>query len=233
MQTVDISKCIEGRFVRELKNRFLCEVLIDGVSTVCYVPSSCHLGHFLPLAGKRVLLVPVASNAAKTQYALFAVPYKKSMIFLNTSVANYAVINSIQTRKMAFLGCRRTTIREHYIDGYKADLFVKDTNTIIEVKSVLTSESEAVFPTVYSGRTIKQLKQLDALLGNGYNAHFCVVSLNPYVKAVNLSLQSEFGNTFDACLSDGLTFSAFTCTIKDNKFVLSHRLPIRFDYSTV
>lgn len=30
MQTVDMSKCIEGIFVKELKNRFLCEVLISG-----------------------------------------------------------------------------------------------------------------------------------------------------------------------------------------------------------
>ena len=33
MQTVDTpTKYIEGIFVQELKNRFLCEVLIDGVS---------------------------------------------------------------------------------------------------------------------------------------------------------------------------------------------------------
>ena len=44
MQTVDKApKFIEGVFVKELKNRFLCEVLVNGESTVCYVPSSCHL----------------------------------------------------------------------------------------------------------------------------------------------------------------------------------------------
>ena len=34
MQTVDMSKCIEGIFVKELKNRFLCEVLISGISSI-------------------------------------------------------------------------------------------------------------------------------------------------------------------------------------------------------
>ena len=35
MQTVDkASKFIEGVFVKELKNRFLCEVLVNGESTI-------------------------------------------------------------------------------------------------------------------------------------------------------------------------------------------------------
>ena len=38
-----------GIFIRELKNRFLCEVEIDSESVVCYVPSSCHLSNFLKL----------------------------------------------------------------------------------------------------------------------------------------------------------------------------------------
>lgn len=59
MQTVNANQEYkEGVFVQELKNRFLCEVLIDGALTVCYVPSSCHLGNFLSLAGKRVFSFP-------------------------------------------------------------------------------------------------------------------------------------------------------------------------------
>ena len=47
------SHFIEGRFQRELKNRFLCEVSVNGETSVCYVPSSCHLGNFLQLKDKR------------------------------------------------------------------------------------------------------------------------------------------------------------------------------------
>jgi len=89
MQTVDTqTNFIEGIFVQELKNRFLCEVLIDGASTVCYVPSSCHLSNFLVLKGKKVLLVPTQAPNARTKYALFAVRYRRSYILLNTSMAN-------------------------------------------------------------------------------------------------------------------------------------------------
>ena len=230
MQTVDISKCIEGTFVRELKNRFLCEVLIDGVSTVCYVPSSCHLGNFIELKGKRVFLLPTITKNARTPYSLFAIPNNKQLILLNTSAANDAVGNSLKTRKASFLGSRKQINREIYLDDYKADFFIRDTNTIIEVKSVLSLDKQAVFPTVYSERTIKQLKQLNTLMKRGYNAHYVIVSLNPSVKTVLLSPQTEFWQYFNECLTQGMNCSAFTCKIKDMRISLDRRIPIENIY---
>ena len=98
MQTVLNPEYKTGIFKQELKNRFLCEVEIDGESTVCYVPSSCHLGNFLKLQGKRVILVPTQSKESRTEYALFAFPHKKNYIVLNTSMANRAVKDSINGR---------------------------------------------------------------------------------------------------------------------------------------
>ena len=132
MQTVLNPEYRIGIFKRELKNRFLCEVDIDGESTVCYVPSSCHLENFLNLQGKRVILVPTQSKEARTDYALFAFPYKKNYIVLNTSMANRAVKESINRRKFSFLGKRKSIFTEHYIEGYKSDIFIQDTNTIID-----------------------------------------------------------------------------------------------------
>ena len=41
MQTVNSNEIVEGYFIRELKNRFLCEVEVNSDLDVCYVPSSC------------------------------------------------------------------------------------------------------------------------------------------------------------------------------------------------
>ena len=103
MQTVLTPEHKTGIFIQELKNRFLCEVEIDGESTVCYVPSSCHLSNFLDLKGKSVLLAPTQSKNARTQFALFAIPYKKNYILLNTSMANRTVADSIKGRRVCFL----------------------------------------------------------------------------------------------------------------------------------
>ena len=88
MQTTRDPEYITATFIKELKNRFLCEVEIDGERVVCYVPSSCHLSNFFKPEGKKVLLVPTQTKNTRTKYALFAVPYKKSYIILNTSMAS-------------------------------------------------------------------------------------------------------------------------------------------------
>ena len=100
-----------GIFVKELKNRFLCEVEIDSELVVCYVPSSCHLSNFLKLNKKEVLLVPTATPNSRTKYALFAVPYKKNYIVLNTSMANRAIEESLKSRLFAYLGKRKNVIK--------------------------------------------------------------------------------------------------------------------------
>jgi DNA-binding sugar fermentation-stimulating protein len=86
---------VEGKFIRELKNRFLCEVKIDGKVEECYVPSSCHLSNFLQLKGKRVLLIPTQGKNPRTRYALYAAPYRRNYIILNTSLSNVAIEKNI------------------------------------------------------------------------------------------------------------------------------------------
>lgn len=217
MQMVDTpSKFIEGIFVKELKNRFLCEVLIDGVSTVCYVPSSCHLGNFLDLQNKKVLLVHTQTPKSRTQYALFAIPYKKSQIILNTSMANFAVANSLRGRRFSYLGIRKNILKEHKIDDYKADIYIKDTNTIIEIKSIITTNRLGIFPTVYSERTLNQLEKIQDLLSQGYKVCFIIVSLNPYVRKIQIDRKTEFFNHFQACIEKGMMVKGYSCSLVDD-----------------
>ena len=228
MQTVDTpSKFIEGIFVQELKNRFLCEVLIDGVPTVCYVPSSCHLGNFLDLRNKKVLLVRTQTPKSRTQYALFAIPYKKSQIILNTSMANSAVANSVHGRRFSYLGPRKTIFKEHRIDEYKADLYIKDTNTIIEIKSIISTNKTGVFPTVYSERTLNQLKKIQYLLSHGYKVCFIIVSLNPYVSEIEIDKQSEFFKHFKTCINQGMIVKGYACSLVENCLKISKGIEIK------
>lgn len=226
MQTVLNPEYITGIFKRELKNRFLCEVEIDGESTVCYVPSSCHLSNFLDLQGKKVILIPTMAKDARTQYAVYAVPYKRSYLILNTSMANRAIEASIQSRRFAYLGMRKNVIKEHYVDGYKSDLFIADSNTVIEIKSVLSTDTFASFPTVFSERSVSQLEKLRALIVAGYNVHYIIVSLNPYVKGISILTNTQFSIALKTCVELGMTISAFTCRLKDDELCIEHRLHI-------
>ena len=228
MQATSEKDFIIGIFKKELKNRFLCEVQIDGEDVVCYVPSSCHLSNFLQLEGKKVLLVPTQTTNSRTPYSLFAVPHKRNYIVLNTSLANRAVENSIQSRRFYYLGKRNNGMKEHTIDGYKADLYFPNEKMIVEVKSIISISENAKFPTVYSERTVRQLHQIHELLHKGYKVCMIIVSLHPYVKNVIIDKNSEFYFELDKCLKAGLGIKAYTSRL--NNLILSIDKEIEINY---
>ena len=122
-------KLIKAIFISEIKNRFLCEVSIDGIKTRCYVPSSCRLDNLLDLKGKEVLLIPTSSKNAKTSFSLLAIAYRSNYIILNSSLANYAVGQALTSRRFSSLGKRKLILRETYVGEYKSDFFISDTET--------------------------------------------------------------------------------------------------------
>lgn len=224
MQTTSDSRFVVGTFKSELKNRFLCEVQIDNEDVVCYVPSSCHLSNFIKLEGKRVLLIPTQSEKSRTPLALFAMPYKRNYIILNSSMANRAIENSIQRRRFSFLGKRKDIIKEHTVDGYKADLFLPASNTIIEVKSIISVKDSAIFPTVYSERTISQLKAIHSMLLKGYRVCLAIVSLHPYLKNIQIDSTTEFYTELVKCIETGLVLRAYTCRLQNDKVLIDKEI---------
>lgn len=226
MQTASNPRFVIGTFKKELKNRFLCEVQINGEDVVCYVPSSCHLSNFLQLDGKKVLLVPTQASNSRTPYALFAVPYKRNYIVLNTSMANRAIESSIQGKRFSDLGERKDGIKEHTIDGYKTDIYLPSTKTIVEIKSLISLCDNAKFPTVYSERTIKQLEQLYQLLCKGYRAFLIIVSLHPYVKNIIIDKESKFYSQLMKCLNAGLIIKAYTTRLNGSVLLVDKEIKI-------
>lgn len=113
-----------GIFKEELKNRFLCLVEVDGEDTLCYIPSSCRLSNFVSMAGKTVLLSPVAATDARTKYSVEALAVGHEFVLLNMSKANKVVIDNIHSRRFAILGKRSSIKKECTIAGYKSDLYM-------------------------------------------------------------------------------------------------------------
>lgn len=229
MQTISHSDFVVGIFKKELKNRFLCEVNIDGEDVVCYVPSSCHLSNFLKLEGKEVLLVPTATPKSRTKYALFAVPYKKNYIILNTSMANKAIEAGIHRRRFHFFGKRKKVIKEHVVENYKTDLYLSESNSIVEIKSIISLDENAIFPTVYSERSISQLRQLNALLKKGCKAYFLIVSLHPYIKEIRIDESTEFYSELIQCIDNGLVLKGFSCRLTREGIIIDKRIPIKYN----
>lgn len=214
--------------MKELKNRFLCEVKIDGKVEECYVPSSCHLSNFLQLKGKRVVLIPTQGKNPRTKYALYAAPYRRNYIILNTSLSNVAIEKGIHNRRFSYLGKRSNVQKEHSVEGYKADLYIPKTKTIVEIKSVLSENDEAVFPTVFSERTQNQLKSIQEMLDKGYKVVFIIVSLNPYIKKLTIDISTEFYSELTRCIEKGMEIRAYTSYLKDYEIEIKKQIPLLY-----
>lgn len=204
-----------GVFKKELKNRFLGTVNIEGTDTVCYIPSSCRLSNFIDLSNRHVMLQPIKKKDARTTYSVYAVKHQRSYVLLNMSDSNRIIEESIHRRIFAFLGKRRSIFREKNIDGYKSDLYLEDTDTIIEVKSILSFDNTAHFPTVFSERAICQLKNIRKLLNSGHKVCYMFVSMYFGVKEICINeQQEEYCKLFRECIKSGMEVCAFSLGMK-------------------
>ena len=212
----DNPKIIFGTFKQEIKNRFLCSVEIGGETVTCYVPSSCRLSNFLDMTDRSVMLTPVTNPNARTRFALYAVKYGRYYVPINLANSNRMVEQEIMRRYFSFLGKRKNVTREKKIQDYKCDLFVNDTNTVIEIKSLLAFEKKAVFPTVYSERAVKQLEQLSLLLDQGYSVCFMMISLSRTVKEISINPEiKDFYDLFLECVRKGMKYKGFSLRLND------------------
>ncbi len=179
---------IEGTFLREDKRRFLCYVLIGKNEYKCYLPSSCKICKIFNLAGRSVLLYENGSASNRTKYSVFAVKVGTRFILLNLAEANSIIAQNLMKRSFSFLGKRRSVKREEIIDGYKSDLYIEDTDTVIEIKTLLSFDEEAIFPSVKTKRTEIQLSRIVNLL-DSHKVVLLIVVLNPDIKRIRLNPQ--------------------------------------------
>ncbi|WP_298035298.1 DNA/RNA nuclease SfsA [uncultured Dysosmobacter sp.] len=218
-----------GIFKAELKNRFLCLVEVDGEDNLCYIPASCRLSNFIDLTGREVLLSPVISPNARTKYSVYALEGNDGFILLNLSKANEAVANNLCSRRFSFLGKREHIRKEHNVDGYKSDLYIEDTCTILEIKSILSfaRDKNAVFPSVYSQRAIDQLFRLNSLLDAGYSACYIFVSLNPKIKQLAINIEfKEYWEAFNHCVKKGMNVKGVSIKLINGEPLIHSSLPV-------
>lgn len=222
------STTICGVFKEEIKNRFLCTVNVDGIDTVCYIPSSCRLSNFIDLTKREVLLKPIKKKNARTKFSVFAVRYRNSYVPLNLSCANEIIDENLTRRMFSFLGSRKYVFREKIIDNYKSDLYIKDTDTIVEIKSILAFDKMALFPTMFSERANRQLEQIKRLLDNGHRVCYTFVSMYPGVRTIYINMsQEEYCKLFKECINNGMLICAFSISMKGDEPLVKSRIEVK------
>ena len=185
--------------------------MINGSLQECYIPASCHLSHFIDLHNKTVYLKENASSKSRTKYSVCGVKIGHRCIPLQLAVSNKIIFDSIDTPMFSFLGSREIVMQEKMVDGYKCDLFIDDTKTIIEIKSIIEMSDVAVFPSVYSERANKQLSTLSSLSDKGYKICYFFISLNPRVHTIQINAGiQDFYKPFSECIKKDMTVRGYS-----------------------
>ena len=164
-----MSNWVKGIYKKELPNRFRCEVDVGGKTYMCYQPLSFKLNKIMDPEEKEVLLTKINKEDSDLAYIVYAIGIdKKNYALLNLQLVNQIFRDNIDSRKFLFLGKRSNVICEKKIERLKTDLYVQDTNTVIEVKTIFSFEKEVLFPNIKSYRIQRQIEELTYLLEGGY-----------------------------------------------------------------
>lgn len=206
-------KLIEGKFIDEIKNRFLCLVEINGESEICYVPSSSRMDNYIDLKGKSILLSCNKNPKAKTNYSLYAVKEQNSWVLLNTNMINGLFLPWLTDNNPG-----ANIVSEYQIsDSYRCDYYISKlySQKIIEIKSILSTEMHTRYPKVWSQRLLRQLHDINNLLQQGVEVDFYFAVLN--VNTSKIEVNNEFvdiKDAFDKCIQNGLNISYFSIILK-------------------
>lgn len=178
----------KATFISERNSRFICDISYKGKIIECYVPITCKISKLISLAGKEVLITSTTNAAKRIKYTLFAVKNGNEYIIVNAAFANNIVRNLLTKSRNRDAFCS-----EQFIESYKCDFFSKQSNTLIEVKSAITTEKILVLPNMKSERTVRQLKTICNLLSKGYNAEYFVVAFAPQIEKVAFDSKKDTG----------------------------------------
>lgn len=202
-----IIETINGTFISELKNRFLCTVKIEKNVYDCYVPSSSRLQNYINLEGHEVLLTKNKSEKGRTLFSLFAVKINGDYIMLNLNMVNLIVKQLISERKI-YIDRNFQIFREKVFNDYKSDLYLleeeSNSEIIMEIKGIISIKEVVEFPHVSSDRSLLQLKKISEMLKSGKEVHYLLVSLSPLLQEIKMKRESEYSKLLKECISQGM-----------------------------
>ncbi|MFL0196108.1 DNA/RNA nuclease SfsA [Clostridium sp. WILCCON 0269] len=219
------NEILEGVFLEEKKNRFLCSVLIDNRIEECYIPSASKLENYIKLKHKRVLLTKNKGNENKTEYSVFAVKYYGRFIILNLSIVNKILEEYICLNyKYDYLQ------KEKFIGKYKADFLILNNNkTLVEAKGIIAANKKVLFPTIYSQRAIEQLKSILELLNRGWKAEYYFISLSPIINRITINrdfMYMGYRNLLKKCVDCGMLIKAFNIYYEDGSLMVKNKIKV-------
>lgn len=219
-----IDEYIEGIFIKESKNRFLCEVLIDNQIQECYLPCSSKISEFIDLTNKTVLLKRNKGTKTKTNFSLFAVYVNNdNLILLDLNYLNILVkeqLYNVNSKREIFM-----------TPAFRSDIYLEKENKVIEVKGIIADKNKVEFPSVKAIRAEKQLIEIKKILLEGMKVEYVIILTNKEICEISFNPKREkFKQLFKECIALGMKLKVYSLKYKDNRFYLVNKRELQKFY---
>lgn len=216
----------EGTFLLR-KNRFVAEVMVDGVQETVHVKNTGRCAELLP-RGARVFLALSDNTERKTAYDLVAVIKSTDrgelLINMDSMMPNLAVGEWL--RSGALFG-KEAKIRPEYTHGdSRFDFYIELENRriLLEVKGVtLEDKGVAMFPDAPTERGIKHLQGLIDAQKEGFEAYvlFVIQMKGVHTFKPNEITHKAFADKLRQAKNSGVAVLAYDSIVTERGLTIS------------
>lgn len=217
----------EGIFI-DRPNRFIANVLVDGVPTVCHVKNTGRCRELLVPAAK-VLLEKSANPQRKTKFDLVKVYKGERLVNMDSNAPN-AVFGEFL--KAGGLGFVPDHVKAEYTHGdSRFDYYFEHdgVKAFAEVKGVTLEDNNiARFPDAPTERGIKHLRGLMECVKQGYEAYAVFIIQMRHIDEFRPAWDKhrEFGLSLQEAAKAGVKVMAFDCDVTRDGLWIAEPVPV-------
>ncbi|MBQ7958070.1 MAG: DNA/RNA nuclease SfsA [Clostridia bacterium] len=223
---MEYEKIIKGEFISR-PNRFIAEVLVDGVKETVHVKNTGRCRELL--TDRAEVYLSVSSNPArKTKYDLVAVKKGDKLINMDSQIPNDVAEEWL--RKGKLFSSDAVIRREVTYGKSRFDFYIEDSGRkiFLEVKGVtLENDGIAMFPDAPTERGVKHISELISLKNEGYEAYIMFVIQIEDVTGFmpNDVTHKAFGDKLREAEKAGVKVLVMNCKVTENSIELYKNIP--------
>ena len=209
----------KGTFINR-PNRFIANVLIDGITETVHVKNTGRCNEIL-IKGASVLLEESTNLNRTTRYSLVAAYKGSTLINIDSQAPNHVVYEAILQNKIKAFKNVLTLKKEVTFGKSRFDLYFekKSTKGFIEVKGVtLEKDGIAMFPDAPTLRGTKHILEMIDAVNNNYKGYILFLVQLKGVKCFtpNKEMDPEFDAALKKAKNKGVEILVYDSIIKEN-----------------
>lgn len=205
-------------------NRFIAEVIIDGVMEHVHIKNTGRLKELL-VPGAEVVMELSTNPNRKTKFSLIAVWKYSRLVNIDSQAPNRVVLEAIREGRMKELGKVDVLKREVSYGDSRFDFYYEKGSEkgFIEVKGVTLEERGlAMFPDAPTVRGTKHVQELIKAKKEGYQATIIfVVQMKGCNRLIpHFKMDEAFANVLVSAAECGVQVLAYDTVVKEDELTI-------------